>query len=210
LEKRGIKRLSKLQAQESMNSLKKRDKVSQLEKDTKSAHPKMPQLQDNTKSSQESLKDPSTPSMKEEKEKLSKLQAQESMNSRRKEHTDSLLVKDLKNEVQSSYLALVNMNTSFEMVMVGGLLERKGKSQLNRPPAQVIMMQKVFRKMRELHFSDTQKLKKDLKLSQMNLNQDPVSTDTTSLKVSQKDSQSERDSRSKRKTIFPDQANTEG
>ena len=110
LEKNDFLRLSKLQAQENMSLLKKKDMESQLVKDTKSAHPKMYLLQDNMKSSQESLRDHNTPSMKEEKVRLSRLLAQVSMNSGKREHTDSQLEKDLKNELLNNFPVQANIN----------------------------------------------------------------------------------------------------
>ena len=124
------KRLSQLQVPVFMRQLLKKKKVSPSVKNFQKKALKTYRLLDNTKSSQESLKDPSTPSMKEEKEKLSKLQAQESMNSRRKEHTDSLLVKDLKNE--KLMISQLQVNMSLNLTLLKALSTQFTKEEKRR------------------------------------------------------------------------------
>ena len=108
-----------------MNSLKKKVMVLQLEKDTRSAHTKIYQLQDNTRSNQESLRVHSTQFMKEESKRLKQLQAQENMNSKKREHMDSQSEKDLKNEDQRICLLLVSMNLNLTLLKVHNTLSTR-------------------------------------------------------------------------------------
>ena len=134
-----------------------------MERDTESAHTMTYQLQDNMRLSHESSRDLSTPSMKEESRRLSRLPAQESMKPRKKEHMDSLLEKELKNEDLRIFLLLDSMSSNHTLLRDHSTLSTKREKRRLSPPLDLESM-KSWRK----EVTDTQLVrdsrKEDLKI----------------------------------------------